>query len=203
VGQLADVVIEPEERRVTHLVVKDRDGLARLVPAELLVPGPSRRHIVDLSCNTADIAACESIRSFAYVGLEEFPRGDGQNDIGVEEVLVVPAYGPAEFGDYAGDGMGGYGVVYDRIPSGSAELRRTSTVVSVDGEEVGSVDGFLVADGRATHVILQGGRLPRSRAPAIPIEWVEAIETDRITVRLSKDAVDAFRGVRSRWLPLG
>jgi sporulation protein YlmC with PRC-barrel domain len=203
VGRLADVVIEPDGRRVTHLVVEDRDGAARLVPARLLVQRRSRNRTVELSCSSAEVGACESIRSFAYVGLDEFPRGDAQTDIGIEEMLVLPTLGAAEFGDYAGDAGAGYGVVYDRIPSGSAELRRASRVVSVDGRELGTVDGFLVADGRTTHVVLQTGRHGRPGAPAIPIEAVETIETDRVTVRLPKPAAGAVRGVRSRWLPLG
>jgi len=193
VGRLADIVIEPKERRVTHLVVEDRDREARLVPAELLEEKRSRSRTVNLSCSRADVAACESIRSFAYVGIEDVPRGDELTDIGVEEMLVLPTLGAVEFGDYAGDAWGCYGVTYDRIPSGAAELRRASSVVSVDGEELGSIDGFLVADGRATHVILQGSRLGRTRALAIPMESVETIETDRVTVRLSHETLDASR----------
>ena len=37
VGSLSDVVIDPTERRVSHLVVEAPNGAARLVPADLLV----------------------------------------------------------------------------------------------------------------------------------------------------------------------
>lgn len=183
-GRLSDVVVDPAARRLTHLVVEDQDGEARLVPAGFLAGRRDTGHSVFLSCSTADVAACEAIRSFSVVGLEEFPAGDGQTDIGVEEVMALPSLGATEFGDYAGDLGGGYGITYDRIPSRSAELRRGSTVVSVDGDEIGNVDGFLVAGERLTHVVLQHTRLSHLGAAAVPIESVASIETDRITVTL-------------------
>jgi sporulation protein YlmC with PRC-barrel domain len=201
VGSLADVVIEPEERRITHLVVDDRESEARLVPAELLVQGRTRGRTVVLSCSSADFAALEPIRAFTYVRFDEFPSGDERTDVGVEDMVVVPSLGASEFGAYGGDLDDGYGVTYDRIPHGTAELRRSSLIVSADGQEVGKVDGLLVEGKQLTHVVLKSRHFFRTRALAIPIESVEAIETDRITVSLSKDALDGLPGVRSRRLP--
>jgi hypothetical protein len=115
--------------------------------------------------------------------------------------MMVSSFGAAELGGYGGGLEEGYGITYDRIPAGSAELRRASMVVTADGQGVGHVDGFLVKDRQLTHVVLQGHYRWWTRPLAIGIDSVEAIETDRITVALSKDAVEAFRGARSRWLP--
>jgi hypothetical protein len=174
-GRLTDVVVDPGARSVTHLVVEGPDGQARLVPAEHLVPGRAPDGAVVLSCSSAEVADCESIRSFSLVGPEQFPHGDERADIGVEDMQVIPSFGAAEFGLYAGDIGSGYGVTYDRIPTGSAELRRGSAVVSAGGEVIGELSGLLVANGRLTDVVLR-------RADAIPIGSVTAIETDRITV---------------------
>ena len=54
----------------------------------------------------------------------------------------MPSFGAAEFGDFGADLWTGYAVTYDRIPPGSAELRRGSIAVSVDGDEIGTVDGL-------------------------------------------------------------
>jgi sporulation protein YlmC with PRC-barrel domain len=194
VGHLAGVVIDPRERRVSHMVVEDPNGAARLVPAELLVQGWAPGSDVVLSCNVADVVNRPTIRSFSYVGLDEFPQSDERSDIGVEDMEAVPSFGTTEFGDFGADLWTGYAVTYDRIPPGSAELRRASIAVSPDDEELGTVDGFLIAGARLTHIVLQHQHLT-----AIPIDSVAAIETDRITVR---DAADAFAQVQSRWLPL-
>jgi sporulation protein YlmC with PRC-barrel domain len=189
VGSLSDVVIDPGERRVSHIVVEDPNGAARLVPAEFLVQGQAPDHAVVLSCTVADVSDRPTIRSFSYVGLDTIPEEDDRSDIGVEDMQAVPSFGAAEFGDFGANLWSGYTVSYDRIPPGSAELRRSSVAVAVDGEEIGTVDGFLVAGTRLTHIVLRHTRLSDTGAATIPIDSVAAIETDRITVALPKDPV--------------
>ena len=174
-------MIDPGERRVSHIVVEDPNGAARLVPAELLVQGAAADHGAVLACTMEDVSNRPTIRSFSYVGLDTFPQGDERSDIGVEDMQVVPSFG--ELGEFGADLWSGYTVTYDRIPPGSAELRRASVAVSVDGEEIGTVDGFLVAGTRLTHVVLHHTRSSDTGAAAsIPIASVAAIETDRVTV---------------------
>ena len=200
VGRLADVVIEPQDRRVTHLVVEDRGGEARLVPVDLLKHEPKGR-AASLSCGTADLEAFEPIRSFAYIGVEEPPKDNGQADIGVEDMVALPSFGDLELGAYAAGFDDAYGVTLDRIPHGSAELRRTSSVVSVEGQEIGHVEGLLLLGPRVTDVVVEGDLRRRTRTVAVPIDSVEAIETDRITVRVSQEVLHSLPGVRTRRFP--
>lgn len=198
-GRLTDVVVEPGERRVTHLIVEDRQGDARLVPVDRLVQGRPPGRVVVLSCSGDDLAALDSIRSFSILSASEPARGGEDTDVGVEDVVVVPGFGGA--GLYGGELVSGYELIYDLIPAGSAELRHESAVVSLGGDEIGRVDGFLVAGNRLTHVVLQRTHLTDKGAAAIPIDSVTAIETDRITVALREDAESAVRGASSHWLP--
>jgi hypothetical protein len=201
VGRLSDVVVEPEKRQLTHLVVEEPEGRARLVPASLLAQIRTRDLTVVLACTKADVLACDSIRSFVYAGIYGFPRDDEQTDVGVEETIIVPNLAAAELTPYSGDVEEGFGVTYDRIPHGSAELRRTSPVISADDHEVGHVDGLLLAGEQVTHVVLQTGHHFGTRPLAIPVETVGGIETDRVTLLMSKDSVDSFRRESSRWRP--
>jgi sporulation protein YlmC with PRC-barrel domain len=182
VGSLSDVVIDPNERRISHLVVEAPNGAARLVPAAHLVQGPAPGQAVFLSCSIEDVSSRPTIRSYSYVGLEELSRVDDRSDIGVEDMQIVPSFGATEFGDFGADLWTGYAMTYDRVPPGSAELRRGSIAVSVDGDEIGTVEGFMVAGDRLTHVVLQPTRLTGTGEAAIPIDSVAAIATDRITV---------------------
>jgi hypothetical protein len=183
VGRLTDVVVDPAERRVTHLVVEDSESKARLVPADVLVPGSDPDGPVVLSCSSADVAACASIRSFSYVGLAGDPQTASEgNDVGVEDVVALPSIGSLGFGDYASDFGGAYGVTYDSIPAGSAELRHDSIVVSANQELIGNLAGLRVDRQRLADVIVH-----RTRAKdtiAVPIESVAAIATDCVTVTL-------------------
>jgi hypothetical protein len=180
-GSLSDVVIDPAERRVTHIVVEAPNAAARMVPADLLVTGQAPGGDVVLSCTVADVMNRGTIRSFSYVGGGAFPQNDDRSDVGVEDMQVMPGFGAAEFGDF----WGNYAVTYDRIPPGSAELRRGSVAVSAEGDEIGKVDGFLLAGSRLTHVVLHPTRLSDTGTAELPIESVTALETDRITVSLS------------------
>ena len=186
-GTLSDVVIDPGQRRVSHIVVEDASGAARLVPAELLAQAEAADGSVALSCTVADVSNLPTIRSFSYVGFDTFPQNDDRSDVGIEEMQVVPSFEAAEFGDFGAELWSGYTVAYDRIPPGSAELRRGSVAVSIDGHEIGTVDGFLVAGAQLTHVVLQQTRLSDTGAATIPIDSVTAIETNRVTVALPED----------------
>ena len=93
----------------------------------------------------------------------------------------MPGFGAAEFGDF----WGNYAVTYDRIPPGSAELRRGSVAAAAEGDEIGEVDGFLLAGTRLTHVLLHHTRLSDTGTATLPIESVTALETDRLTVSLT------------------
>jgi hypothetical protein len=193
-GRLTDIVVKPDERNVTHLVVEDQGGKARLVPAELVVQGRAPDDAVVLACSMKDLEAYDSIRSFSYIGFGDAPPAEAGKgtDVGVEDVLVMPSFGALAFGDYAGDFASAYGVTYDSIPTGSAELRNQSLIVSEKQEMIGNLDGFLVEGQRLTHAVLQHTHL-WSGAAAIPIEFVVAIDTDYVTIDESAET--------TAWIP--
>src|SRR6478672_886551 len=100
-GQLADLVIDPTRRRVTHLVVQPHleQGLAgsRLVPVELADSAGDRPEIT-LRCSVHEVAQLEPVEEVAYLRLGGFPVDDPDWDVGVSNVLAQPYYGTADFG---------------------------------------------------------------------------------------------------------
>lgn len=196
-GELADVVIDPVTRRVTHLVVQPvhQHALARLVPVELATRDAGSTAI-HLRCSTADFSRFDAVRETAYLRLGEAPVDDPEWDVGIEDVLALPYYpldGPVDYLDYAAVG-------YDRIPKGEVEIQRASAVISLDGHHLGTVDGFVI-DGETqaiTHVVLDHGHLWGRREVTIPIGAVGSVEIDRIRLNLSKDDVGELHAVRVR-----
>jgi hypothetical protein len=70
-------------------------------------------------------------------------------------------------------------------------------VTSADGHDLGQVAGFLVdGEGQITHFILERGHLWGRREVTIPIGAVAKVETDAVTLSLSKDKVGALPSVR-------
>ncbi len=200
-GELADLVIDPTTRRLTHLVVEPhgRHDLARLVPVGLARAEDGDDCVIVLDGTLDAIGALEPVQESAYLRLGDFPVEDPAWDIGVREALALPYYtDPA--------GMGAIGpidpdphitVSYDRVPKGDVEVRRASAVSSSDGHHLGHVDGFMV-DGaeHITHVVLEHGHLWGRREVTIPIGAVARVDNDRVVLSLSRDEVGELKSRR-------
>jgi sporulation protein YlmC with PRC-barrel domain len=194
-GELADVVIDPTTKRVTHLVVKSREEpwVERLAPVELADPGDDATRTVTLRATVEEVRALPSVQEVGYLRLGDFPLDDPDWDVGIEEVYALPYYPSYDLEPGPED----YSVMYDRIPKGEVEIRRTSDVYSAEGHHLGHVDGFLVGrDERITHLVLERGRLWNRREVTIPIGAATRVETDAVRLSLTKAQVAELPQVR-------
>ena len=199
-GELADIVIDPTSRRVTHVVVQPRHRHyeARLVPIDRVRPDGAG---IALDCSAAELEQLDPVQESAYLRLGEFPVADPDWEIGVQSILALPLYPEAD-GLVTSMGPDPHvTVTYDRIPKGEVEIRRASAVMSADGHHLGHVDGFVVeADELVGGVVLERGHLWGRREVVIPYGAVAQVETDSITLSLSKDQVGALETRRfHRW----
>jgi hypothetical protein len=139
------------------------------------------------------------VQEYAYLRLGESAVEDPDWDVGVQDVLASPYYA-SDFGAGVESFPGAdsnLGLVYDRVPKGEVEIRRSSEVWSADEHHLGEVDGFLVdAEAHITHLILERGHLWGRREVTIPIGAVAKVETDAVRLSLSKDDVGALPSVR-------
>jgi sporulation protein YlmC with PRC-barrel domain len=198
-GKLADVVIDPTSRRVTHLVV-ERDHepwQARLVPVELAERGEAGGAVA-LRATVEEVRRLPPVHEVAYLRLDGFPVDDPDWDIGIEEVLALPHYPSYDLAPAPVD----FAARYDRVPKGEVEIRRESVVDSADGHRLGQVDGLLVDENQLiTHVVLEQGDRSERREVVIPIGAVARVETDAVTLSLTKDEVGALPPVAVRRWP--
>jgi sporulation protein YlmC with PRC-barrel domain len=188
-GTLADVVLDPARRAVTHVVVRagDPDPTARLVPLQLVTGGAEAGDALSLTCTTAQFEQLESIQGYAYLPVDERPAPDSEWDVGVEDVVMMPSYQGADLGVYTAEIDPNVGVTYDRVPKGEVEIRRSSVVVSSDGHELGAVEAVVVEEGRITQVVVDHGHLWWHRTVRVPIESIATLETNAVGVALTKD----------------
>jgi sporulation protein YlmC with PRC-barrel domain len=201
-GTLADVVIDPTTKRITHLVVDpSHEELvgARLVPVDLAKGSNDESSGISLSCTIEEASKLPDVHEFAYLRVAEFPLDDPDWDVGIQDVLATPYYESTGLG-YAGDLPTNVGVTYDRIPKGDVEIRRSSPVYSSDQHHLGHVDGFVVDGEHVTHLVLERGHLWGRREVTIPIGAVSKVENDAVTLSLSKDEVGDLPAARvHRW----
>jgi sporulation protein YlmC with PRC-barrel domain len=198
-GELGDVVIDPETRRVTHLVVQphQRDEQARLVPVDRARAEDSSDATISLTCALAEMSEFKLATESAYVRLGEVPVEDPDWDVGIEKPVALPTPpGIDASGPGAIDVDPHVMLRYDRIPIGEVEIRRASSVTSADGHHLGHVDGFILDGEQITHLVLEHGHLWGRREVVIPAPAVARVETDAIVLSLSKDAVGALPSAR-------
>jgi sporulation protein YlmC with PRC-barrel domain len=189
-GELADVVIDPTTRRVTHLVVQPHhhgDQLSRLVPVERASASDDADGAIALDLAIADVEALDPLHEVAYLRLGEFPVDDPEWDVGVEDMLALPYYQGLEAQAVEADPHVMIG--YDRIPKGEVEIRRASAVSSADGAHLGHVEGFVVEGDHISHLVLERGHLWGRRDVVIPISAVSRVESDSVELKLSTDEV--------------
>ncbi len=201
-GELADIVIDPTTRQITHLVVEPKHGLymRRLVPIGLVRAGDGEPLVLD--CSIDDAAGLEHAEEMAYLRLGEFPVEDPRYDVTVSEMLALPYYQGI---DMPSAGLYGYEqgveVRYERVPKGEVEVRRSSPVRSSDDHHLGHVEGLIVDDEQhITHFVLEHGHLWGKRDVTIPIGAVDRVESEAVVLALTKDEVGALGEVRvNRW----
>ena len=206
-GEIADVVVDPVKRQVTHLVLQPahHHDQARLVPIEAVVSNDAD-HVV-LSWSSQRVQDTAAVQETDFFTDGTWPDAEGDWDGGVGRALAWPYF------PYGGLGMGGYGypyrygsgngsapaqvtTTYDRIPEGTIEVRRASEVLSSDGHVVGHVDGFLVdPTERITHLVLGHGHLWAHREITIPIADVARAESDTVQLRVTRHAVGEYPSV--------
>lgn len=197
-GELADVVIDPIAKRVTHLVVQPlhQHGRARLVPIELAERGSSAEIV--LRCTVEEVRRLAPVQEVSYLRLGDYEVSDPDWDVGVKEVFAMPYYDNAGFAT-ASPGLGqDVAVLYDRVPKGEVEVRRSSMVVSADDHDVGTVEGFLVDEAQITHIVLERGHLWGRREVTIPIGAIAKVATDSVTLRLTKEELGKLPSVPVR-----
>jgi hypothetical protein len=195
VRELADIVVDAPARRVTHIVVqpKHQHEAARLVALELAGEDANG---VSLFCTAETLEGLEPVREFAYLPAGAQPEEDGEWDVGVEDVVVVPSVEPLDMAEPELDPN--VNLMYDRVPKGEVELRESSSVYSADEHRVGSVRGVVVGeDGVITILTLLRGHLWWRREISVPVEAIASLENDVATLAVPKGELKRFPSRRA------
>ena len=172
-GQSLELIIDPEDRQVTHLVVKENHGerLERLVPIGMISGTSSNR--INLCVEKQDLKALDVFCERDVV-IEGY--GVPQHD-GVQRHYVFPVTRQV--------------VVESKvIPGGRLSFDRDTYVESVDGR-MGRLEKMLVhpqSEG-ITHLVVRNGSLFGPRECNIPISAIERFSDNTIFLNLTRDEV--------------
>lgn len=181
-GSLGDIVVDPVEKAVTHVVVEPTLGYyqSRLVPIWLVTEADE---VLTVQLDEKHLRQLQRVSYAEYVHHDEILDVGDAWDIGTEDVVTSTGF---EADSVSSDD---YGVVeYEGIPKGECEIRRTSEVVSSDGAVVGHVDGFVADTDKVSAVVVRTG-LPGLRHDVlVPFSAIDRVVTDRIELSIHRDA---------------
>src|SRR5437016_6127922 len=132
-GDLADIILHPRSREVTHLVARsDGDfGRKRLIPYELIrsVSGEDR---ISLDCTLGEAHGLTQAQEMNYLRIGAESENDPDWDVGAQDTFPVPHSDAGAFVGYQPDPDPEIMQLYDRIPKGHVEVRRESVVSTPD-----------------------------------------------------------------------
>lgn len=193
VGTIDRVVLNPQSNEVSHIVV--RQGWLftedRVVPTELI-----DRAIADRIQLRADVQKLDELPLFEeahYVPPGEAPA-DAAPVATASPLFWYPPMGAAWSGYYTGHygyPLAPYVTYVERnIPEGTVGLKEGANVVSLDGENVGSVERVFTNNelNRATHLLITEGWFFKEKR-SIPVDWIRRVDDNKIHLAVNADTL--------------
>jgi uncharacterized protein YrrD len=173
VGHLDRVVVDPETKVITHIVVQKGFLFKedKVVPISLIADANEDR--INLREDAGDLHALQQFEEKHYV-----MSGDATG--GAPAVISQPLGGvPGAVVAEPRDKF--IKQVEQHIPTGTVALKEGAKVVAADGKEVGHVEKVITDAGadRATHLLVSKGLLSKERK-LVPIAWVTTMGEDEV-----------------------
>lgn len=196
VGSVEQIVVDPSESDVTHLVVGESTHLSQ----DSLIP-------ID---DVADTPEPDRIVLEAGVQLDEYDEFVPDH----YEVVTTrpPLFGPPGFALYPLPDAPGTFVRWTPgrsapvretggVPAGSGVITTGARVVTADGKSLGRVDEIVTDDeGEIEGMIATSGILWWKREWMVPVDWVEEIAGDGIHVSATKEEALDHAEDTPRWM---
>jgi sporulation protein YlmC with PRC-barrel domain len=191
VGSIDRVVLNPETKLVTHIVVRRRGLFSKedkVVPVGLIDRSTGNEIALrDEAGDLQDSPPFEEKRVLSKDG----GATDAPPPIpsGAPPVLYgSPVPGMSLPPD---PGQKFVTQVEQNIPDGTVALKEGATIITAEGKHAGRVERVLadVPADRATHLLVSSGLFSKE-TKLIPITWVTRIGEDEVHLRVAKDALD-------------
>ena len=193
VGTVNGVVLEPDTKDVTHLLVQNGFLFKedRVVPVSLV--GPATEERVTLRQDADDLEELPIFEEARYAGadLDEAP---GVRSAG----WVRPLYWYPGIGAWwSAGGVATYpkprfvGETEKNIPEGTVALKVGAKVIGSDGEQVGDVEQVFTEplEDRATHLLISEGLLLKDKK-LIPTRWVNHVLESEVHLSVESTFVE-------------
>jgi len=184
-GKTISIVINPTNKSVTHVVVRDKTlGVdpERLIPIEHLGEATEKR--VRLNIRRDEMTRMEPFVTTRYIKTKQVDFMESY--IGHDFDLYLMPYATPMKTVYTQ-------VAEKQVPPGELAVYRGARVEATDGK-VGVLGEFLVdpLTGHISHLILMEGHLWGKKEVSIPVSAIDRIEAETVFLALDKKAVESL-----------
>jgi len=195
VGRIDRVVIHPESKAVTHLVVKK--GLLftrdKVIPLDQIETATEAEvTLKEGAGNPDDLPDFEETQHVAVHDVAGFKRTQPGYARPLAWYYSRPGVGWWGLGGYPGYSKPVYVTKTEQnIPDDTVPLEEGAKVVGSKGEHIGDVERVYTEpkEQRATHLLISHGLISKERK-LIPTLWVKGILEDKVQLSVEKDFVE-------------
>lgn len=188
-GRSSQVIVNPTNKQVTHLVVKEKQAphTEYMAPIDQVVD--STPDMIKLRCTLVGLETMDPFIHIDTVQNDAKSMGYPTEGYGLGG---NPAMGYATFPYDPGERFT-VTVKTEAAPDGEFALTRGSHVHASDGQ-IGRLDGFLVdpTTEQITHLVLREGHLWGQKDVTIPVAQIDHLEEDSVYLKLDKQSIGAL-----------
>lgn len=198
VGDVDSVVLNPETKEVTHLVVEKGFLFTedKVVPADLV--NVAKEDKVTLKPSAGDLEEFPEYEESHYVPV-------GQVRDPAETTTTLPRYAARSLywypplgythtytGAFASYPMAEYVQAVERnIPEGTIALDEGANIIGSDGEHIGDLERVMLDEktNRATHILISEGFILKEKK-LVPTTWITNVLEDEVHLSVDSEFVD-------------
>lgn len=191
IGTLERVVLDPETKKVFHIVVKQ--GMlfpsSKVIPFSYIDLDGDR---ITLTKNAMELKDLPDFTESSYISTDRVDDSE-------ENAESVYFYPPRHIAWWTTGGR----IWYPRpryilktertIPEETVALEEGATVISNDGEDIGNVEHIIVeeSDNRASHLVISQGLLSKEHK-LVPTLWITNVMEDKIYLSIDSNLFECL-----------
>jgi len=179
VGKLLSIVMYPNKKKITHIVVEKGffNRREKLVPVENIIFAEKDEVRINI-----ESGAMDQFKDFESI---QFIEGENDN----ENITPIYWYRPVD----------AYTELYplplygakQNIPKGQEYLEEGSYVFSVDEEELGYVKSLICNnEGNITHIAIDTKQFSSKGDKLIPVDWIKKIKECKVILSMTSKFVE-------------
>jgi uncharacterized protein YrrD len=194
VGNIDRVVLNPNTKEVTHIVV--RKGFLftedKIVPLNLIISATEDRVVLQVN-DADDLHALPQFEETHYLPLDD----NEFHTTALEHELATPNYwyppmGLQSYGYRTGYDYPAYTIETEQnIPEGTVALQEGARVMSVDSQHVGNVARIFTESGshQASHILISDGIIFKHKK-LVPVSWIREMQEDEVYLGVGATMLD-------------